>query len=27
LLSNKSGAVLIEGFYPNGARAYYGFEL
>ncbi|MBA3663754.1 MAG: Do family serine endopeptidase [Bacteroidetes bacterium] len=27
LLSNKSGAVLIEGFYPNGARAYYGFEM
>lgn len=27
LLSNKSGSVLIEGFYPNGARAYYGFEL
>ena len=27
ILSNKSGAVSIEGFYPNGARAYYGFEL
>jgi len=27
LLSNKSGAVLLEGYYPNGARAYYGFEL
>jgi serine protease Do len=27
LLSNKSGSVLLEGFYPNGARAYYGFEL
>ncbi|MGZ3921882.1 MAG: Do family serine endopeptidase, partial [Bacteroidia bacterium] len=27
LLSNKNGSVLIEGFYPNGARAYYGFEL
>jgi Do/DeqQ family serine protease len=27
LLSNKTGAVMIEGFYPNGARAYYGFEL
>jgi serine protease Do len=27
ILSNKSGAVAIEGFYPNGARAYYGFEL
>ncbi|MCW3076624.1 MAG: periplasmic serine protease, Do/DeqQ family [Bacteroidetes bacterium] len=27
LLSNKSGAILVEGFYPNGSRAYYGFEL
>jgi len=27
LLSNKSGSVIIEGFYPNGSRAYYGFEL
>ena len=27
LLENKSGTVLIEGFYPNGARAYYGFVL
>ncbi|MDP1802313.1 MAG: trypsin-like peptidase domain-containing protein [Bacteroidota bacterium] len=27
LLENKSGTVLIEGFYPNGARAYYGFAL
>lgn len=27
LLENKSGTVLIEGFYPNGARAYYGFSL
>lgn len=27
ILYNKSGAVTIEGFYPNGARAYYGFEL
>jgi S1-C subfamily serine protease len=26
-LSNKTGAVMIEGFYPNGTRAYYGFEL
>jgi serine protease Do len=26
-LSNKSGSVIIEGFYPNGVRAYYGFEL
>ena len=26
-LENKSGTVLIEGFYPNGARAYYGFSL
>lgn len=26
-LTNKSGTILIEGFYPNGARAYYGFEL
>ncbi|MBK9284804.1 MAG: Do family serine endopeptidase [Sphingobacteriaceae bacterium] len=27
LLYNKSGAITIEGVYPNGARAYYGFEL
>ncbi len=27
LLENKTGTVLIEGFYPNGARAYYGFAL
>lgn len=27
ILSNKTGAVLLEGFYPNGTRAYYGFEL
>ena len=27
LLENKTGNVLIEGFYPNGARAYYGFSL
>lgn len=26
-LENKSGTILIEGFYPNGARAYYGFAL
>ncbi len=26
-LENKTGTVLIEGFYPNGARAYYGFTL
>lgn len=26
-LSNRSGAILIEGYYPNGSRAYYGFEL
>ncbi len=27
LLSNKTGAVMLEGYYPNGVRAYYGFEL
>ena len=27
LLENKTGTILIEGFYPNGARAYYGFTL
>lgn len=27
LLENKSGGVLIEGIYPNGMRAYYGFGL
>lgn len=27
LLNNKSGGVLIEGIYPNGKRAYYGFGL
>jgi len=27
LLENKTGIVLIEGFYPNGARVYYGFVL
>jgi len=26
-LSNKQGGVLIEGIYPNGVRAYYGFGL
>lgn len=27
LLENKTGGVLIEGVYPNGKRAYYGFGL
>ena len=27
LLENKSGNVTIEGFYPNGVRAYYSFVL
>lgn len=27
LLESKSGGVLIEGIYPNGMRAYYGFGL
>lgn len=27
LLENKTGGVLIEGMYPNGMRAYYGFGL
>ncbi len=27
VLTNKTGAVMIEGFYSNGSRAYYGFEL
>lgn len=27
LLEHKSGGVLIEGVYPNGMRAYYGFGL
>ena len=27
LIENKSGGVLIEGLYPNGMRAYYGFGL
>ena len=26
-LSGKKGGVLIEGYYPNGMRAYYGFGL
>ena len=26
-LENKDGGVLIEGVYPNGMRAYYGFGL
>ncbi|MFN5324835.1 MAG: Do family serine endopeptidase [Bacteroidota bacterium] len=27
VLNNKKGGVLIEGLYPNGTRAYYGFGL
>lgn len=27
ILSNKRGGVLIEGYYPNGTRAYYGLGL
>lgn len=27
ILNNKKGGVLIEGIYPNGMRAYYGFGL
>lgn len=27
VLSNKKGGVLIEGIYPNGMRAYYGFGI
>ncbi|MGB3948419.1 MAG: Do family serine endopeptidase, partial [Bacteroidia bacterium] len=27
VLANKKGGVLIEGIYPNGMRAYYGFGL
>lgn len=27
LLENKSGPVVIEGFYPNGMRASYSFSL
>jgi len=26
-LSNKRGGVLVEGMYPNGIRAYYGFGI
>ena len=26
-LQNKKGGVLIEGIYPNGMRAYYGFGM
>lgn len=26
-LENKTGAITIEGFYPNGVRAYYSFSL
>lgn len=26
-LAGKSGNTVIEGFYPNGSRAYYGFQL
>jgi hypothetical protein len=26
-VENKTGGVLIEGMYPNGMRAYYGFGL
>jgi len=26
-LKDKKGGVLIEGIYPNGVRAYYGFGL
>ncbi len=27
ILQNKRGGILIEGMYPNGMRAYYGFGL
>jgi hypothetical protein len=27
LLEEKEGGVLIEGVYPNGTKAYYGFGL
>ena len=27
ILSDKKGGVLMEGIYPNGMRAYYGFGL
>jgi len=26
LLTKKQGGLLIEGYYPNGMKAYYGFE-
>jgi len=26
-LQDKAGGVLIEGVYPNGVKAYYGFGL
>lgn len=26
-LKNKSGGILIEGIYPNGLKAYYGFGM
>jgi serine protease Do len=26
-LENRRGGVLIEGYYPNGMRAYYGFGM
>lgn len=27
VFQNKSGGILIEGIYPNGMKAYYGFGL
>ena len=27
ILENKKGGILIEGIYPNGMKAYYGFGL
>jgi S1-C subfamily serine protease len=27
ILKQKSGGILLEGVYPNGTRAYYGFGL
>jgi len=27
LLKSKSGGILLEGVYPNGTRAYYGFGI
>ena len=27
ILKQKSGGILLEGIYPNGTRAYYGFGL